>query len=216
MRLFIDTANIEEIKTANALGVISGVTTNPSIIAREGKKYESAIDDITEIMTDGYIFAEVTALDAPTMVEEGKKLASLNDRMIIKIPTSEEGLKACKDLSKEGIRVCITLMFSESQAILAANAGASFVAPFVGRVDDIGWDGLSLVSGIREIFDAQGIDVQIVAASTRHPVHINELAKCGCDIATVPFKIIMQMINHPLSKSGLEKFMQDLATLPKA
>ncbi|MBE6903323.1 MAG: fructose-6-phosphate aldolase [Ruminococcaceae bacterium] len=216
MRLFIDTANIEEIKTANALGVISGVTTNPSIIAREGKKYESAIDDITEIMTDGYIFAEVTALDAPTMVEEGKKLASLNDRMIIKIPMCEEGLKACKALSKEGIRVCITLMFSESQAILAANAGASFVAPFVGRVDDIGWDGLSLVSGIREIFDAQGIDVQIVAASTRHPVHINELAKCGCDIATVPFKIIMQMINHPLSKSGLEKFMQDLATLPKA
>ncbi len=216
MKLFIDTANIEEIKTAHALGVISGVTTNPSIIAREKKKYEDAIDDITKIMTDGYIFAEVTALDAPTMVEEGKKLAALNDRMIIKIPMCEEGLKACNALSKLGIRVCITLMFSESQAILAANAGASFVAPFVGRVDDIGWDGLSLIAGIREIFDAQGLDVQIVAASTRHPVHINELAKCGCDIATVPFKIIMQMINHPLSKSGLDKFMQDLATLPKA
>lgn len=216
MKLFIDTANINEIKTAYEMGIISGVTTNPSIIAKENKKFEDAIDEITKIMVDGYIFAEVISLEAEGMIKEGRQLASINDRMIVKIPMCAEGLKACSVLSKEGVKVCITLMFSETQAILAANAGATFVAPFVGRVDDIGWDGISLVSGIREIFDAQGLEVQIVAASTRHPVHISQLAKCGCDIATIPYKVIMQMIDHPLTTAGLEKFMKDWETVPKA
>lgn len=215
MKIFIDTANINEIKTAYELGVISGVTTNPSIIAREGKKFSDAIKEITEIMVDGFIFAEVISLNAQGMIKEGRELAKINDRMIVKIPMCAEGLKATKVLSKEGIRICITLLFSECQAILAANAGATYVAPFVGRIDDIGWDGVALVAGIREIFDTQGINVQIIAASTRHPMHINALAKCGCDIATVPYKIIMQMIDHPLTTSGLKKFMEDWETVPK-
>lgn len=215
MRIFIDTANIKEIQHAYDLGVVSGVTTNPSIIAREGKKFEDAIKEITSIMVDGFIFAEVISLEAEGMIKEGLELSKINDRMIVKIPMCAEGLKACKALSKQGVRVCVTLMFSEAQAILAANAGATYVAPFVGRVDDIGWDGISLVSGIREIFDAQGLETEIVAASTRHPVHLTQLAKCGCDIATVPYNVIMQMINHPLTTSGLEKFMKDWETVPK-
>ena len=215
MKIFIDTANIAEIKSAYELGVISGVTTNPSIIAKEGKKFEDAISEITKIMVDGFIFAEVISLNAEGMIKEGRELAKINDRMIVKIPMCAEGLKACKVLSKEGIRICVTLMFSESQAILAANAGATYVAPFVGRVDDIGWDGISLVQGIREIFDAAGLDVQIIAASTRHPMHINDLAKAGCDIATIPYKVIMQMVDHPLTTAGLEKFMKDWESVPK-
>ena len=215
MKIFIDTANIEEIKSAYSLGIISGVTTNPSIIAKEGKKFEDAIAEICEIMKDGYIFAEVISLEAKGMIEEGRVLSKINDRMIVKIPMCAEGLKACNVLSKEGVRICVTLIFSECQAILAANAGATFVAPFVGRVDDIGWDGLALVSGIREIFDAQGIEVQIIAASTRHPMHINALAKSGCDISTIPYKIIMQMIDHPLTQQGLDKFMKDWESVPK-
>ena len=215
MKLFIDTANIKEIKQAYEMGIISGVTTNPSIIAKEGKKFEEAIGEITGIMTDGLIFAEVISLEAEGMVAEGEKLAGINDRMVIKIPMCAQGLKACSILSKKGIRVCVTLMFSEAQAILAINAGASFVAPFVGRLDDIGWDGLDLVDGIREIIDAGDSGTQIVAASARHPVHLTQLAKIGCDIATVPFKVLMQMIDHPLTASGLEKFMKDWESVPK-
>jgi len=215
MKLFIDTANIKEIEEACALGVISGVTTNPSIIAKEGKKFEQAIGEITKIMLDGFIFAEVVSLEADGMVKEGLELAKINDRMIVKIPMCAEGLKACSRLSKKGVRVCVTLMFSEAQAILAANAGAAYVAPFVGRLDDIGWDGLELVAGVREILDASGYDTQIVAASARHPVHLTKLAKIGCDIATVPFKVLMQMIDHPLTTSGLDKFMKDWESVPK-
>lgn len=215
MKIFIDSANINEIKTAYEIGVISGVTTNPTIISREGKKFSEAIKEITDIMVDGYIFAEVISLDAPNMIKEGRELYKINDHMVVKIPMCAEGLKAVKVLTGEGIRVCVTLIFSEAQAILAANAGATFVAPFVGRVDDIGWNGIELVAGIREIFDAQGYDTQIVAASTRHPVHMIELARVGTDIATAPFKVIMQMINHPLTTSGLEGFMKDWEKVPK-
>ncbi|MCL2814933.1 MAG: fructose-6-phosphate aldolase [Oscillospiraceae bacterium] len=215
MKLFIDTANIKDIKQACEMGIVSGVTTNPSIIAKEGKKFEDAIDEITQIMTDGLIFAEVISLEADGMVKEGQKLAALNDRMVVKIPMCAEGLKACSILSKKGVRVCVTLMFSEAQAILAINAGAAFVAPFVGRLDDIGWDGLDLVDGIKEIIDAADSRTQIVAASARHPVHLTQLAKIGCDIATVPFKVLMQMVDHPLTSSGLEKFMKDWESVPK-
>lgn len=215
MKLFIDTANIKEIRQAYEMGIVSGVTTNPSIIAKEGKKFEDAIDEITQIMTDGLIFAEVISLEADGMVKEGQKLAAINDRMVVKIPMCAEGLKACSILSKKGVRVCVTLMFSEAQAILAIAAGAAFVAPFVGRLDDIGWDGLDLVDGIREIIDAADAKTQIVAASARHPVHLTQLAKIGCDIATVPFKVLMQMVDHPLTSSGLEKFMKDWESVPK-
>ena len=215
MKFFIDTANISEIKTAYDLGIISGVTTNPSIIAKEGKSFDQALCEITEIMTDGKIFAEVIALDAAGMIKEGRELNKKCDRMVIKIPMCAEGLKAVKILSGEDIKVCVTLIFSETQALLAANAGACYVAPFVGRLDDIGWDGISLVAGIKEIFDTQGITAQTVAASTRHPMHISELAKCGCDIATVPYKVLIQMIDNPLTKAGLEKFMQDWESVPK-
>jgi len=215
MKLFIDTANIKEIRQAYEMGIVSGVTTNPSIIAKEGKKFEDAIGEITQIMTDGLIFAEVISLEAGGMVAEGEKLAAINDRMVVKIPMCAEGLKACSILTKKGIRVCVTLMFSEAQAILAINAGATFVAPFVGRLDDIGWDGLDLVDGIREIIDAGDSKTQIVAASARHPVHLTQLAKIGCDIATVPFKVLLQMVEHPLTASGLEKFMKDWESVPK-
>jgi len=215
MKLFIDTANIKEIRQAYEMGIVSGVTTNPSIIAKEGKKFEDAIGEITQIMTDGLIFAEVISLEAEGMVAEGEKLAAINDRMVVKIPMCAEGLKACSILTKKGIRVCVTLMFSEAQAILAINAGATFVAPFVGRLDDIGWDGLDLVDGIREIIDAGDNKTQIVAASARHPVHLTQLAKIGCDIATVPFKVLLQMVEHPLTASGLEKFMKDWESVPK-
>jgi transaldolase len=215
MKLFIDTANIKDIKQACEMGIVSGATTNPSIIAKEGKKFEDAIGEITQIVTEGLIFAEVISLEADGMVAEGEKIAAINDRMVVKIPMCAEGLKACSILSKKGIRVCVTLMFSEAQAILAINAGAAFVAPFVGRLDDIGWDGLDLVEGIRDIIDAADSDTQIVAASARHPVHLTQLAKIGCDIATVPFKVLMQMVDHPLTSSGLEKFMKDWESVPK-
>lgn len=215
MKLFIDTANIEEIKTAHEMGIISGVTTNPSIIAKENKRFEDAVKEILETAKDCFIFAEAISLDAAGMIEEGRALHALSDRMVVKIPMCAEGLKACSLLSKEGVHVCMTLLFSETQAVLAAAAGACYVAPFVGRVDDIGWDGLELVQGVRDIFDAQGQNVQIVAASTRNPVHIAKLAKMGCDIATVPYKVLMSLVDHPLTKQGLDKFLKDWENVPK-
>ena len=197
MKLFIDTANIEEIKAAHEMGIISGVTTNPSIIAKENKRFEDAVKEILETAKDCFIFAEAISLDAAGMIEEGRTL------------------HACSVLSKEGVHVCMTLLFSETQAVLAAAAGACYVAPFVGRVDDIGWDGLELVQGVRDIFDAQGQNVQIVAASTRNPVHIAKLAKMGCDIATVPYKVLMSLVDHPLTKQGLDKFLKDWENVPK-
>ncbi|MDD2361735.1 MAG: fructose-6-phosphate aldolase [Oscillospiraceae bacterium] len=216
MKIFIDTANVEEIKNAYALGIVEGVTTNPSIIAREGKKFEDAIKEISGIVGDEtYIFGEVIGLEADKMVKEAHEISKLHKKMIIKIPMCAEGLKAVSLLKKDGIRTCVTLCFSAGQALLASNAGAAFVAPFLGRVDDIGWDGLQLVSEIAEMFAVQDIKTQIVAASTRNPLHVIGLAKCGCDVATVPYKIIMQMIEHPLTRDGLQKFLKDWESVPK-
>ncbi len=216
MKIFIDTANPKEIRDAYELGIVEGVTTNPSIIAREGKKFEDAIKEIAGIVgSNTYIFCEVISLKADEMVSEAHEIAKLHGNTIIKIPMCAEGLKAVSRLKTEGIKTCVTLCFSAGQALLASNAGASFVAPFLGRVDDIGWDGLQLVSEIAEMFAKQGTETQIVAASTRNPLHVIGLAKCGCDVATVPYKIIMQMIEHPLTKSGLEKFLKDWESVPQ-
>jgi transaldolase len=216
MKFFIDTANVKEIETALSMGLISGVTTNPTIIAREGKEFISAMKEISALIgPENYLFGEVIALKAADMVKEGKELVKLHQNFVVKIPMCAEGLKAVKQLSAIGIPVCVTLCFSAPQALLAANAGASYVAPFVGRVDDIGWNGTQLVSDIKTVFDAQGITVKIVAASVRHPVHIVDIAMLGAYIATAPYKTLLQLIEHPLSKSGLEKFLLDWESVPK-
>ena len=217
MKIFIDTANVDEIRDAYSLGIVEGVTTNPSIIAREGKKFEDVIREISGIVgEDTYIFGEVISLEADAMVKEAHEIRKLHKNIIIKLPMCKESLKAVSRLSKEGIKTCVTLCFSAAQALLASNAGATFVAPFLGRVDDIGWSGIDLVREIIEMFEMQGSETQIVAASTRNPLHVIDLAKAGAHVATVPYKVIMQMIDHPLSKSGLEKFLKDWETVPKA
>lgn len=216
MKIFIDTANINEIKAAYDLGIVSGVTTNPSIIAREGKKFEEAIAEIDKIVSeDTLIFGEVISLEADKMVEEGIAISKIRKNMIVKIPTCAEGLKAISRLSKMGIRTCMTLCFSAGQALLGSAAGATYVAPFVGRVDDIGWTGMELIQKISDMFAIQESTTQIVAASTRNPIHVIDLALAGADVATVPYKVIMQMIDHPLTKSGLEKFLADYAKTPQ-
>lgn len=208
MRFFIDTANIDEIKEANDLGVVCGVTTNPSLIAKEGRDFTEVVNEITTIV-DGPISAEVLSMDHKQMIEEAEKLAAIHDNIVIKIPMCAEGLKAVKDLSEKGIRTNVTLIFSASQALLAARAGASYVSPFVGRLDDISFDGLMLIEEITEIFEASYIPTEIIVASVRNPLHVIEAAKMGADIATVPYKVIMQMINHPLTDRGIEAFIKD-------
>lgn len=214
MKLFIDTANIEEIKEANELGVISGVTTNPSIIAREGRVFKDVIKEITSIV-DGPVFAEVVSLKAEDMVPEARELVKIHKNIVIKIPACAEGLKATKILSSEGIKVNMTLVFSATQALLASLAGASYISSFLGRVDDISWDGANLISDIAEIFALHDIKTKIIAASIRHPVHVLNCAKLGANYATVPYRVIKQMIDHPLTKSGLDKFLKDWETVPK-
>ena len=208
MKLFIDTANIDEIRAANELGVICGVTTNPSLIAKEGKVFEDVIAEITSIV-DGPISAEVVALDAPGMIAEAKELAKIHKNIVIKIPITEEGLKAVKQLSALGIRTNVTLIFSPAQALLAAKAGASYVSPFIGRLDDISDNGISIVEDISTIFDLHGINTEIIAASIRGPQDVTDAAKAGAHIATVPYKVIMQMLKHPLTDIGIQKFMDD-------
>ena len=208
MRFFIDTANIDEIKEANDLGVVCGVTTNPSLIAKEGRDFTEVVNEITTIV-DGPISAEVLSMDHKQMIEEAEKLAAIHDNIVIKIPMCAEGLKAVKDLSEKGIRTNVTLIFSASQALLAARAGASYVSPFVGRLDDISFDGLRLIEEITEIFEASYIPTEIIVASVRNPLHVIEAAKMGADIATVPYKVIMQMINHHLTDRGIEAFIKD-------
>ena len=208
MRFFIDTANIDEIKEANDLGVVCGVTTNPYLIAKEGRDFTEVVNEITTIV-DGPISAEVLSMDHKQMIEEAEKLAAIHDNIVIKIPMCAEGLKAVKDLSEKGIRTNVTLIFSASQALLAARAGASYVSPFVGRLDDISFDGLRLIEEITEIFEASYIPTEIIVASVRNPLHVIEAAKMGADIATVPYKVIMQMINHPLTDRGIEAFIKD-------
>lgn len=208
MRFFIDTANIDEIKEANELGVISGVTTNPSLIAKEGRDLTEAIKEITSIV-DGPISAEVIALDAEGMVKEGEQLAKIHENIVVKIPMTEEGLKATKILSSKGIKTNVTLIFSATQALLASRAGATYVSPFVGRLDDIGENGLNLISDIVEIFTNNNITTEIIVASVRNPIHVLESAKLGVDIATAPLKVIKAMIKHPLTDKGIESFMND-------
>ena len=211
MRFFLDTANIEEIKKANDMGVICGVTTNPSLIAKEGRDYKTVLKEIAEIV-DGAISGEVKATteDAEGMIREGREIAALHPNMVVKIPMTAEGLKAIKVLSAEGIKTNCTLIFSANQALLAARAGATYVSPFLGRLDDINMHGIDLIEEIVEIFGAAGdIDTQIIRASVRTTMHVTDCALAGGDIATVPYKVIEQMINHPLTSAGIEKFKAD-------
>lgn len=208
MKLFIDTANVEEIRCANELGVISGVTTNPSLIAKEGLVFEDVIREITEIV-DGPISAEVVADDTDGMVEEAKRLAAIHPNIVIKIPITEAGLRAVKRLSALDIRTNVTLIFSPAQALLAAKAGASYVSPFIGRLDDISDNGVQVIEDIAEIFAYHDIPTEIIAASIRGPQDVTDAAKSGAHIATVPYKVIMQMIKHPLTDIGIQRFMQD-------
>lgn len=208
MKFFIDTANVDEIREIASWGVIDGVTTNPSLIAKEGRVFEEVIKEITEIV-DGPISAEVVATDHEGMIEEAEELAKIHDNIVIKIPMTEEGLKAVFALTKKGIKTNVTLVFSATQALLAAKAGASYVSPFLGRLDDISSDGMRLVEDIVTIFDNYDIDTEIIAASVRHPMHVLEIAKTGADIATVPAKVFHQMVNHPLTDSGLDQFLKD-------
>ena len=214
MKLFIDTANVDEIRKANDLGVICGVTTNPSLIAKEGRDFKEVVQEITTIV-DGPISAEVVSMESSGMVEEALELIKIHPNIVIKIPMCEEGLKATKVLSAKGIKTNVTLIFSAAQALLAARAGATYVSPFVGRLDDIGQEGVNLISEIREIFAVHDIPTQIIAASIRNPIHVTSCAAAGADIATVPYKIIMQMIKHPLTDSGIEKFLKDWETVPQ-
>lgn len=210
MKFFIDTANVEDIKRANDMGVICGVTTNLSLIAKEGRDFKEVIKEITSIV-DGPISGEVkaTTVDAEGMIREGREIAAIHPNMVVKIPMTVEGLKAVKVLSSEGIKTNVTLIFTANQALLAAEAGASYVSPFLGRLDDINQPGIELVRTIAEIFSIYGYETEIIAASVRNPIHVTDCALAGADIATVPYKVIEQMTKHPLTDQGIEKFQAD-------
>ena len=210
MKFFIDTANVEEIKKANDMGVICGVTTNPSLIAKEGRDFNEVIREITSIV-DGPISGEVKATteDAESMIREGREIAKIHPNMVVKIPMTVEGLKATNVLSKEGIKTNVTLIFNVNQAILAANAGATYVSPFLGRLDDISVRGVDLIREIAQVFDSYGYETEIIAASIRNPIHVTDCALAGADIATIPYKVIEAMTKHPLTDAGIEKFKKD-------
>ena len=210
MKFFIDTANVEDIKKANDMGVICGVTTNPSLIAKEGRVFEEVIAEIASIV-DGPISGEVkaTTTDAEGMIREGREIAKIHPNMVVKIPMTAEGLKAVKVLSAEGVKTNVTLIFTANQALLAARAGATYVSPFLGRLDDISVRGVDLINEIAQIFEVAGIETEIIAASIRNPMHITDCALAGADIATVPYKVIEQMTHHPLTDAGIKKFQED-------
>jgi len=210
MKFFVDTANVDEIRKASDMGVICGVTTNPSLIAKEGRDFKKVIAEIASIV-DGPISGEVkaTATDAEGMVSEGREIAAIHPNMVVKIPMTAEGLKAVKALTAEGIKTNVTLVFSAAQALLAARAGATYVSPFLGRLDDISMPGIDLINDITEIFMVHNIETQIIAASVRSPIHVIDCAKAGADIATVPYKVIEQMTKHPLTDAGIAKFQAD-------
>lgn len=214
MRFFLDTANILELKAAENLGIMAGVTTNPSLIAKEGRDITEVIREICQI-TPGPVSAEVIALESEGMIREGRELAAIAPNVVVKIPMTLEGLKAVRVLAKESIQANVTLVFSANQALLAAQAGAAYVSPFVGRLDDIGYDGVALVRQIVEIFDLHGLLTEVIAASIRHPLHVTQVAEAGAHIATVPYKVLEQMIKHPLTDIGIEKFMADWAKANK-
>ncbi|GAA5500734.1 putative transaldolase [Deinococcus xinjiangensis] len=210
MEFFIDTAIIDEIKEINAWGVLSGVTTNPSLIVASGRDFKEVVSEIAALV-GGAISAEVTALDAEGMITQGKEVAAWNEHVVVKLPLTPAGLQACKALTAEGIKTNVTLCFSVPQALLAARAGATYISPFAGRVDDIGWDGIQLVREIKEAYVMGDIDTKVLAASIRHPVHVVQAALAGADVATIPYKVFKQMIAHPLTDKGLEGFMKDWA-----
>ncbi|MGR5880182.1 fructose-6-phosphate aldolase [Bacillus pacificus] len=208
MKFFIDTANINEIKEANALGVLAGVTTNPSLVAKEGVDFHERIREICNVV-EGPVSAEVISLEADKMIEEGKELAKIAPNVVVKVPMTTEGLKAVKAFSDLGIRTNVTLVFSAVQALLAARAGATYVSPFLGRLDDIGHNGMDLIRQIAEIFAIHGIETEIIAASVRHSVHVTDAALNGAHIATIPANVIASLVKHPLTDQGIEKFLAD-------
>ena len=208
MKIFIDTANIDEIKEINQWGILSGVTTNPSLIAKEGRDFKTVIEEIVEIV-DGPISAEVISLELEGMLEEARELAKIHPNIVIKIPMTEEGVKAVNILSKEGIKTNVTLIFSANQALIAAKAGASYVSPFLGRLDDIGQEGYDVVGAIVDIFQVYGIETEIIGASVRNGLHVTECARMGIDILTIPYKVLKGMLKHPLTDLGIEAFLKD-------
>ncbi|PKM82287.1 MAG: fructose-6-phosphate aldolase [Firmicutes bacterium HGW-Firmicutes-13] len=208
MKIFLDTANLEEIRTAASWGVISGVTTNPSLIAKEEGNFEEIVKEITGLIP-GPVSAEVISLKGEEMVEEAKALSQMAPNVVIKIPMTSEGMKAVRELNNQGIKTNVTLVFSLNQALLAAQAGAAFVSPFIGRLDDIGHSGVGLVKEIVDVYNYYGYETEIIAASIRHPLHVIEVAAIGADIATVPFKVVEQMFKHPLTDQGIQKFLED-------
>jgi transaldolase len=208
MKFFIDTANIEEIRQASALGMVDGVTTNPSLVAKEGREFKGLIKEICDIV-DGPVSAEAVSLDAEGMVREAQDLARIAHNIVVKIPLIEEGLKAVAILAREGIKTNVTLCFSPVQALMAAKAGAAYISPFVGRLDDISHVGMDLVEQILTIYENYGFDTEVIVASIRNPIHVLDAALMGADIATIPFKVIQQLIRHPLTEIGLEKFLAD-------
>lgn len=215
MQFFIDTADIAEIKKAHSLGVLDGVTTNPSLIAKTGRPFHDVIREICEIV-DGPISAEVVSTDMEGILAEGRELAKLHDNIVVKVPLIVEGLRAVKALSAEGIRTNVTLCFSPTQALLAAKAGATYISPFVGRLDDISFDGIELIQQIREIYDNYGFSTEILVASVRNPLHVLQAARLGADVATCPYNVIEQLAKHPLTDIGLQKFLADWEKVPKS
>jgi transaldolase len=208
MQFFLDSANMNEITEAWNMGVIAGVTTNPSLVAKEGKDFHQLLKELVQVV-DGPISAEVIALDKEGMLREARELAQMHSNIVVKVPMTEEGLKAVKELGREGIKTNVTLIFTPTQALLAARAGATYVSPFLGRLDDIGENGLQLVEEICDIFGMHALDTQVIVASVRNPVHVTESAKLGADYATVPFNVLRQLFKHPLTDAGIEKFLAD-------
>ena len=215
MKFFIDTANVDEIREAASLGVLDGVTTNPSLVAKEGKDFHAVLREIVSIV-NGPISAEVTSTDKEEMLNQGRELASIHPNIVVKVPLTKSGLQACKIFRTEGINVNVTLCFSPSQALLAAKADATYVSPFVGRLDDISHEGMDLIRQIRMIYDNYGFETQILSASIRHPLHLVESALAGADVATIPFKVINQLLKHPLTAIGQERFLADWEKLKQA
>jgi len=214
MEFFIDTANLEEIKEANSYGILSGVTTNPTLMSRENRPFKELLKDICEEV-DGPVSAEVVSLKAEGMIKEGRELAKIADNIIIKIPMTVEGLKAIKELTSEGIQTNTTLVFQPVQALMAARAGTPFLSPFVGRIDDISSGGMNLIADIVTIFENYGIDTKVIVASIRHPMHVYEAAMIGADIATIPFKVIEKLVKHPLTDIGIDRFLSDWEKVKK-
>lgn len=214
MKFFIDTADVNEIREAHTLGLVDGVTTNPSLIAKSGRKFKEVIKEITAIV-DGPISAEVISLDADGMVKEAKELVKIHKNIVIKLPMTPEGLKACKTLTSKGIKTNVTLIFTPMQALLAAKAGATYVSPFVGRLDDISQDGMGIIEEIRTIFDNYGYTSEIIVASIRNPVHVLNSALIGADICTIPYSVMLQLSKHPLTDAGIKKFLEDWEKVPK-